>query len=88
MMNPELVGYLAAILTTSSLVPQALLTLRTRDVRGVSLGMYAVYTCGIAFWLLYGLLVAAWPIVVANAITLVLAATILGLKLRYRAGGE
>ncbi len=81
---PELVGYLAASLTTLSFVPQALHTFRTKDVRGISLGMYSVFTVGIAMWLLYGLLIQAWPVVVANVITLALAAAILAMKLRYR----
>ena len=85
MHNPELIGYLAAALTTCSFVPQALHTFRTRDVSGISLGMYSVFTVGIALWLLYGLALSAWPIVVANAITLLLAGTILGMKLVYGA---
>ena len=82
--NSELIGYLAASLTTTSFVPQAWLTFKTRDVSGISLGMYSVFTTGIAMWLLYGLLIGAWPIVVANAVTLALSASILGMKLRYR----
>ncbi|MGE4377045.1 MAG: SemiSWEET transporter [Burkholderiaceae bacterium] len=77
------IGYLAATLTTCSFVPQALHTFRTRDVRGISLGMYAVFTVGIALWLVYGLLLQAWPLVVANAVTLALAGTILAMKIRY-----
>lgn len=76
------IGYLAATLTTLSFIPQAWLTFRSRDVSGISLGMYSVFTVGIALWLGYGLLLGAWPIVIANAITFVLAATILALKLR------
>ena len=64
-------------------MPQALHTFRTRDVSGISLGMYSVFTVGVALWLAYGLALAAWPIVVANAITLALAGTILGMKLVY-----
>jgi MtN3 and saliva related transmembrane protein len=79
----ELIGYAAATLTTISFVPQAWLTFRTRDVRGISLGMYSVFTVGIALWLLYGLLMGAWPIVLANAVTLALASVILFMKLRY-----
>jgi MtN3 and saliva related transmembrane protein len=79
----ELIGYLAAVLTTASFVPQAWLTLRTRDVSGISLGMYSVFACGVALWLTYGLLVGAWPIVAANAITLALAIAILYMKLRF-----
>ena len=81
--SPELVGYVAAVLTTCSFVPQAWLTFRTRDVRGISLGMYSVFTMGVALWLLYGLMLAAWPIVIANAITLTLAGGILLMKIRY-----
>ena len=80
----EWIGYAAACLTTLSFVPQALLTFRTRDVRGISLGMYTAFTAGVALWLAYGVLLRAWPVVVANAITLALALTILGMKLRYR----
>ena len=80
----EAIGYVAATLTTASFVPQAWHTFKTRDVRGISLGMYSAFTAGVAGWLVYGLLMGAWPIVIANAITLALAATILGMKLRYR----
>ena len=80
----EIVGYIAAVLTTASFVPQAWHTFKTRDVRGVSLGMYSTFTVGVACWLLYGVLMNAWPIVIANCITLVLAAGILAMKLRYR----
>lgn len=80
----DLIGYLAASLTTLSFVPQAWHTFTTRDVRGVSLGMYATFTAGVALWLAYGVLLQAWPIVMANAITLTLSAGILVMKLRYR----
>ena len=81
----DLIGYLAAALTTCSFLPQALHTFRTRDVSGISLGMYSTFTLGVALWLAYGVALAAWPIVVANAITLALAGSILGMKLRYGA---
>jgi MtN3 and saliva related transmembrane protein len=79
------VGSLAAFLTTASFIPQAWQTFRTRDVSGISLGMYSVFTAGVALWLVYGLALQAWPIVIANAITLLLATAILGMKLRYGA---
>ena len=79
----EWIGYTAAVLTTCSFVPQAWLTFRTRDVSGISTGMYSVFTTGIALWLAYGLLLRAWPLVLANAVTLALAASILGMKLLY-----
>lgn len=80
----DLVGYLAAILTTLSFVPQVWLTFRTKDVSGISLGMYSAFTLGVALWLCYGLLVQAWPVVVANTVTLALALVILGMKLAYQ----
>ena len=80
----EIVGYFAALLTTCSFVPQAWLTFRTRNVSGISLGMYSVFAAGVALWLVYGVLLHAWPIVIANAITLTLAVAILVMKLRYR----
>ena len=80
----DLIGYTAAALTTCSFVPQAWHTFRTRDVSGISLGMYSVFTIGVALWLLYGVLLGAWPIVIANAITVMLAGTILGMKVRFR----
>ena len=80
----EWIGFAAASMTTASFIPQAWLTFRTRDVRGISLGMYSVFTAGVALWLAYGIALEAWPIVVANAITLALALAILVMKLRFR----
>ena len=80
----DLIGYAAASLTTLSFVPQAWLTFRTKDVSGISLGMYSAFALGVALWLAYGWMLQAWPVVVANAITLSLAVCILGMKLRYR----
>jgi MtN3 and saliva related transmembrane protein len=80
---PDIIGGLAASLTTLSFVPQAWLTFKTRDVSGISLVMYSAFTLGIALWLIYGLLIGAWPVIVANIITLGLALSILTMKLRY-----
>ncbi|PIT77193.1 SemiSWEET transporter [Limnohabitans sp. G3-2] len=78
------VGSLAAILTTVSFVPQAWHTFRSRDVSGISLSMYSLFTLGVALWLVYGILLMAWPIIIANSITTSLALMILVMKLRYR----
>jgi MtN3 and saliva related transmembrane protein len=78
------IGTFAAFLTTSSFVPQAWHTFRTRDVSGISLGMYSLFTLGVALWLIYGILLVAWPIIIANLITTSLALAILVMKLRYR----
>ena len=83
-LTPELInwlGYAAALLTTGSFIPQALLTLRSKDVSGISAAMYAALTLGVAGWLAYGWLLGQWPIIVANTVTLVLAVTILYIKL-------
>ena len=82
-MSMEWIGYAAATLTTVAFIPQALKTLRTRDTSGISLGMYAVFTVGIACWFGYGLVLHSWPMIVSNAITFVLSASILALKLRH-----
>lgn len=83
MQSADVIGFCAAFLTTASFVPQAWLTFKTRDVSGISLGMYSAFTVGVALWLVYGLTLGAWPVVVANTITLVLALSILVMKLRY-----
>ncbi len=77
----EWTSYAAASLTTLSFVPQAWLTLRTRNVAGISTAMYSVFTLGTALWLAWGLQIGAWPVVAANAITLALSASILAMKL-------
>lgn len=79
----DAIGYLAATLTTAAFIPQAWLTWKTKRADGVSLGMYSIFTLGVALWLIYGLVIGAWPIVIANAITLALALFILVMKLRY-----
>lgn len=79
----DLVGFLAASLTTIAFVPQAWHTWRTRATQGISLGMYSIFTAGVASWLAYGILIGAWPIIVANIITLALALFILTMKLRH-----
>ncbi|MFN8936334.1 MAG: SemiSWEET transporter [Pseudomonadota bacterium] len=77
----EFLGYAAATLTTGSFLPQSVHTLRTRDVSGISLAMYAAFTAGVALWLAYGIALGQWPIIIANAVTLALAATILVTKI-------
>lgn len=79
----DAIGTAAAVLTTASFVPQVWLTFKTRNVSGVSLGMYSAFTVGVALWLVYGLMMNAWPIVVANTITLAFAVSILVMKLTF-----
>ena len=83
MANMEWAGYLAAAMTTLAFVPQALKTIRTRDTRSISLGMYVVFTIGIAFWLVYGIAMNSMPMIFSNIVTFLLSATILGLKIKH-----
>lgn len=79
----EWLGTCAALLTTGSFIPQAWLIFRTRQVEGISVGMYSAFTLGVALWLLYGVALRSWPIIMANAVTLTLASAILIMRVRY-----
>jgi MtN3 and saliva related transmembrane protein len=78
-----LLGLLAGTLTTISFVPQLLKTWRTKSAKDMSLPMLVSSCAGVFLWLVYGILLQATPIILANLITLILALIILGLKLRY-----
>ncbi len=79
----DLVGYPAAALTTIAFLPQAWKSWQTRDMSGISLPMYALFTLGVAFWLLYGILLRSAPIIIGNGITLALASVVLYLKIMH-----
>ncbi|TCJ16353.1 hypothetical protein EZJ19_05490 [Parasulfuritortus cantonensis] len=79
----NLIGYPAAFLTTVAFVPQAWKSWRTRDLSGISLPMYALFTLGVALWLAYGVLLGSVPIMLGNGITLALASVVLVLKIRH-----
>ncbi|MCK4842435.1 MAG: SemiSWEET transporter [Methylococcales bacterium] len=81
MSTTEILGYIAAFLTTSSFLPQAVLTLRTRNTSSLSLTMYAFFTTGVLMWLIYGIQKQDYAIIFANSITLLLSASILGFKI-------
>lgn len=80
----DLIGYIAACMTTSAFIPQAWMTWKRKHAEGVSLGMYVILVSGIVLWLTYGILLHAWPIIIANAVTLMLALFILTMKLIYK----
>lgn len=89
----EIIGYIAAFLTTISFLPQVIKTLKTKDTTGISLLMYFIFTSGVFLWLIYGILLKNIVITSANLLTLVLAGMILLLKLRneikkWRPGSE
>jgi MtN3 and saliva related transmembrane protein len=79
----EWLGYAAATLTTLSFVPQVVRVWRTRSARDLSLRMYLAFTAGVALWMLYGLRIGSWPVVIANGVTLLLAGAILVARLRF-----
>ena len=80
----EWTGYVAAVMTTLAFVPQAWKTIRSKDTRSISLGMYVVFTIGIGFWLAYGIVLGSMPMILSNIVTFVLSATILAMKLKYK----
>ncbi len=84
MNTTNLIGYLSAFLTTFAFVPQAYHSWKTRDLSGVSLPMYSIFSLGVMGWIVYGIMIASWPIVVANSVTLVLALAVFCLKLKHR----
>jgi MtN3 and saliva related transmembrane protein len=80
----DIVGSIAATLTTAAFFPQALKSWKTRDLSGVSLPMYSLFTIGVAMWLVYGIILGSWPIIIANVITLGLASLVLALKVMHK----
>lgn len=84
-MNPDTttIGFIAAILTTISFLPQVFKVWRTRSAKDVSLGMYFMFSAGVALWLIYGVLIESWPVILSNLLTLVLAGAVLVMKLRF-----
>ena len=80
----DAIGYAAAALTTLAFVPQVVKSWRTRSTADLSSTMLVVFTAGIVLWLIYGIGVGSMPVMLANAVTLVLSATLVGLKIRGR----
>lgn len=79
-----LIGLAAAFCTTAAFVPQVLRILRTGNVDGISLTMYSIFTLGVTLWLGYGIVLRDLPMILANLVTLMLAASVLALTLRKR----
>jgi MtN3 and saliva related transmembrane protein len=77
------VSAIAATLTTAAFVPQALHIIRHRETKAISLVMYVAFAAGVALWLVFGILIHNWPIMISNAITLALNSAIVVMKLRY-----
>jgi MtN3 and saliva related transmembrane protein len=81
-MNLEFIGFIAALLTTVAFVPQVWHSWKTRDLSGVSIYMYMLFTTGVLLWFVYGIVIKSWPVIIANAITGLLAMIILALKVK------
>jgi len=79
-----ILGYSAAVLTSLSFLPQVIKLIRFKNTQGISLLMYSFFSLGILLWLLYGILLKEWPIILANIFTLACSLIILFYKLRYR----
>lgn len=77
------IGSIAATLTTTAFIPQAWQVWRTRHTKDISLGMYAIFTSGVALWAIYGIMIGSWPVIIANCITLLLAGAVLVMKIRF-----
>ncbi len=80
---PDLVGIAAAVCSMASFTPQIVKIWRERDASSVSLRMYIVTVTGFVLWTTYGVLTESWPVAGSNAVCLILAAVILGLKWRF-----
>ena len=77
-------GLIAATITTSSFLPQAIQTLRTKNTKDISLGMYSLLTTGVLLWLIYGVMTKDLPLLIANGITLLFSVVILTYKVVYK----
>jgi MtN3 and saliva related transmembrane protein len=80
----NMLGLIAGTLTTVAFIPQVVKIWKTRHTLDISLGMFAIFSSGVFLWLLYGIQLGAWPIILSNSITLVLSLTILVFKLKYK----
>lgn len=82
--TPTWIGLAAALLTTAAFAPQAFKVWRTRSTRDISLAMFSLMVTGLCLWLIYGILIEDIPLILANAVTLILASAILVAKIRFR----
>jgi len=82
-MLATVIGTVAGTLTTAAYLPQVVKVWRSRSVGDISLQMYILVVTGASFWVVYGLMLMQWPVIIANAVSLLFTATILALKLRH-----
>lgn len=79
----DVTGSVAAVLGTICWLPQAIRTIRTRDTKSLSLWSNLLLLATVLLWFLYGLALGAWPLVVANAISIILVGIIVAMKVRH-----
>ncbi|KQZ87118.1 hypothetical protein ASD64_06650 [Mesorhizobium sp. Root157] len=79
----ELIGAVAAVITTFAWLPQILKIMRERQARDISLATTAALAFGVFLWTLYGLLIGSWPVIIANGLTFLFIIAIVGMKLRF-----
>ena len=84
MNTTDFIGYFSAFLTTFAFVPQAYHSWKTRDLSGVSLPMYSLFSAGVVGWIVYGIKILSLPVILANVVTLILACAVLWLKIKHR----
>jgi len=77
------IGMVAAVLTTASFLPQVIKCYKTRQTKDISIIMYSLFSLGVAFWVVYGIIVEAVPVIIANAITLLLVLSIIYFKSKF-----
>lgn len=80
----SILGLVAGSLTTIAFLPQVMKTWKTRSAKDLSLGMFSIFTLGVALWLAYGIMINDLPVILANVVTLVLASTLLFFKLSWK----
>lgn len=79
-----ILGICAGILTTGSFIPQVIKIYKTRETKDISMAMFIILAIGIALWLIYGFYIRSLPVIVANAVTLVLSSVVILFKLKYK----
>tara|TARA_Y100000310_G_C20563460_1_gene754254 strand:- start:597 stop:851 length:255 start_codon:yes stop_codon:yes gene_type:complete len=79
----EIIGYVATMLSVIAFVPQVVKSWKTKSTKDISLGMYSIFTVSQVLWLTYGIMIVAWPLIVANAVIFALSSTVLMNKLRF-----
>jgi MtN3 and saliva related transmembrane protein len=79
----EIVGYIAALCTTLCWLPQAVRTIRTKDTRAISLVTQAFFALGITLWMVYGVALGSWPVILSNLVTFPLVMVVIVMKLRH-----